>query len=177
MEEHIPEIRLTGVWSCSSQAPPPLEASSRGRKSILFWRARSFATQVTTTSMDLCIMLLTFSSILSRARLAIFSMSRRIVTFAEASGMSTVLMQVFIRFMIPMAGRRPIRYDRSGSFLAVSWPAAMSFSLDVLLAQRGRLAENSKLTSPMLSQDRSLPYLLVRDAAERKHLLVSHCLR
>lgn len=64
--------------------------------------------------------LLTLSSILSRARLAVFSMSRRIVTLAEASGMSTVLMQVFIRFMIPMTGRRPIRYDTSGSFLAVS---------------------------------------------------------
>ena len=73
--------------------------------------------------------LLTFSSIRSKARLAVFSMSRRIVTLAEASGMSTVLMQVFIRFVIPIAGRRPIRYDRSGSFLAVSWLAAMSFAL------------------------------------------------
>lgn len=73
--------------------------------------------------------LLTFSSILSRARFAVFSMSRRIVTLAEANGMSTVLMQVFIRFIIPIAGRRPIRYDRSGSFLAVSWLAAMSFAL------------------------------------------------
>ena len=82
-----------------------------------------------TTSMDLCIILLTFSSILSRARLAVFSMSRRIITFAEASGISTVLMQVFMRFMIPIAGRRPIKYDRSGSFLAVSWLAAMSFAL------------------------------------------------
>lgn len=82
-----------------------------------------------TTSIDLCIIVLTLSSILSRARLAVFSMSRRIVTLAEASGMSTVLMQVFIRFMIPIAGRRPIKYDRSGSFLAVSWLAAMSFAL------------------------------------------------
>lgn len=82
-----------------------------------------------TTSMDLCIIVLTFSSILSRARLAVFSMSRRIVTLAEASGMSTVLMQVFMRLMIPIAGRRLIRYDRSGSFLAVSWLAAMSFAL------------------------------------------------
>ena len=73
--------------------------------------------------------LLTFSSILSRARLAIFSISRRIITLAEASGMSTVLMQVLIRFMIPIAGRRPIRYERSGSFLAVSWLAAKSFAL------------------------------------------------
>lgn len=73
--------------------------------------------------------LLTFSSTLSKARLAVFSMSRRIVTLAEASGMSTALMQVFIRFIIPIAGRRPIRYDRSGSSLAVSWLAAMSFAL------------------------------------------------
>ena len=90
--------------------------------------------------------------------------------------MSTVLMHVFIKFMIPTAGRRPTRYDRSGSFLAVSWLAAMSFSLGVLLAQRGRLAENLVLTSPTLSQDKSLPYFLVRDAEERKHLLASHCL-
>lgn len=73
--------------------------------------------------------LLTFSSILSRARLAFFSMSRRIVTLAEASGIITVLMQVFIKFIIPIAGRRLMRYDRSGSFLAVSWLAAMSFAL------------------------------------------------
>ena len=73
--------------------------------------------------------LLTFSSILSRARLASFSMLRRMVTLAEASGMITVLMQVFIRFIIPIAGRRLMRYDRSGSFLAVSWLAAMSFAL------------------------------------------------
>ena len=73
--------------------------------------------------------LLTFSSILSRARLAFFSMLRRMVTLAEASGMITVLMQVFIRFIIPIAGRRLMRYDRSGSFLAVSWLAAMSFAL------------------------------------------------
>ncbi len=86
-------------------------------------------THVTTTSMDLCIILFTFSSILSKARLAVFSMSRRIVTLAEASGISTVLMQVFIRFIMPIAGRRPIRYDRSGSFLAISWLAAMSFAL------------------------------------------------
>ena len=86
-------------------------------------------THVTTTSMDLCIILFTFSSILSKARLAVFSMSRRIVTLAEASGISTVLMQVFIRFIMPIAGRRPIRYDRSGSFLAISWLAAMSFEL------------------------------------------------
>lgn len=119
----------TSVWSCSSQVPPPPKASSRGRKSLLFWRASSFVTHVMTTSMDLCIMLLTFSSILSKARLAVFTMSRRIVTLAEASGMRTVLTQVFIRFSIPMAGRKPIRYDRSGSFLAVSWLAAMSFAL------------------------------------------------
>ena len=86
-------------------------------------------THVTTTSMDLCIILFTFSSILSRARLAVFSMLRRIVTFAEASGISTVLIQVFIRFIMPIAGRRPIRYDRSGSFLAISWLAAISFAL------------------------------------------------
>ncbi len=83
-----------------------------------------------TTSIDLCIILLTFSSILSRARLAVFSISRLIVTLAEARGISTALMQVFIRFMIPIAGRRPIKYDRSGSFFAVSWLAAMSFALE-----------------------------------------------
>ena len=79
--------------------------------------------------------LFTFSSILSRAEFAVFSMSRRIVMLAEASGISTALMQVFIRFMIPIAGRRPIRYDRSGSFFAVSWLAAMSFALALWLDQ------------------------------------------
>lgn len=73
--------------------------------------------------------LFTFSSILSRAELAVFSMSRRIVILAEARGISTALMQVFIKFKIPIAGRKPIRYDRSGSFFAVSWLAAISFAL------------------------------------------------
>lgn len=81
------------------------------------------------TSIDLCMRLFTFSSILSRAKLAIFSISRRIVILADARGISTALMQVFIRFMMPMAGRRPMRYDKSGSFLAVSWLAAISFAL------------------------------------------------
>ena len=77
-------------------------------------------THVITTSIDLCIILLTFSSILSMATLAFLSMSRRIVIFAEANGTSTALTHVFIKFMIPIAGRKPIRYDRSGSFFAVS---------------------------------------------------------
>lgn len=73
--------------------------------------------------------LFTFSSILSKAKLAVFSMSRRIIMLADANGISTALMQVFIKFMIPIAGRRPMRYDRSGSFFAASWLAAMSFAL------------------------------------------------
>lgn len=85
--------------------------------------------QVIATSIDRCIMLFTFSSILSIARFAVFSMSRRIVTLADANGIRTVWTQVFIRDSMLIADRRPIRYERSGSFLADSWLAAMSFAL------------------------------------------------
>ena len=86
-------------------------------------------THVIATSIDLCMILLTFSSILSIARFAVFSMSRRMVTLAVASGINTVLIHVFIRWSMLIAERRPIRYERSGSFLAVSWLAAMSIAL------------------------------------------------
>ena len=73
--------------------------------------------------------LLTLSSILSIARFAVFSISRRMVMLAVASGISTVLIHVFIRWSMLIAERRPIKYERSGSFLAVSWLAAMSIAL------------------------------------------------
>lgn len=95
-----------GVCSCSNQAPPPLSASSLGLKSDFCWRARSLVTQTRTTSIERCMIELTFSSMPSMAAVEVFSMSRRIVTLAVASGMRTVRMQVFIRYIVLMAGRR-----------------------------------------------------------------------
>lgn len=43
--------------------------------------------------------------------------------------MRTLLMQVFIKCMMVIAERRLIKYERSGSFLALSWLAAISFAL------------------------------------------------
>ncbi len=74
-------------------------------------------------------MLLTFSSILSMATFEVFSMSRRMVTLAEARGMRTVRMQAFRRYIVLVAGRKLIMYERSGSFLAVSCVVAISFAL------------------------------------------------
>ncbi len=111
----------TAVCSVSSHSPPPLPGpSSRGRKSFFFCVASNFVTQASATSMVRWTILLTFSSIRFIVVLVVFSISRRMPTLDEARGINMVLMQVINRCMTVKAERRLVRYERSGSVLALS---------------------------------------------------------
>ena len=76
-----------------------------------------------------CIRALTLSSIWLIAMFVVFSISLRMVMFAAANGMSTVLIQVSIKCMIVIAACRFSRYERSGSVFVLSWAVAASFAL------------------------------------------------
>ena len=120
---------LTSVCSSSNRELPPPCISSFGLKSVLFCVAKSLPIQVRVTSSVRCMRTLTLSSMWFNAIVVVFSISLRIVTFAAASGMRTVLMQVSIRCMIVMADCRFSRYERSGSFFVFSWAVAASLAL------------------------------------------------
>ena len=96
-----------GVCKLSSQlcAPAlPAMPSSLGRKSVFFWFASSFVIQATVTSIVLCIMELTLSSMRVMARFVVFSISRRMVMLEAERGISTVFMNVDIKcnMVIPL---------------------------------------------------------------------------
>lgn len=111
----------TGVCSISSHAPPPPPGpSSRGLKSFFFCVASNFVTQASATSMVRWTILLNFSSIRFIVIFVVFSISRHMPTLDEARGINMVLMQVINRCMIVKAERRFVRYERSGSVLALS---------------------------------------------------------
>ena len=111
---------FTGVCSSSSHELPPPCTSSFGLKSVLFCVTKSLPVQVRVTSSVRCMRTLTLSSIWFIAIFVVFSISLRIVTFAAASGMRTVLIQVSIRCMIVIADCRFSRYERSGSVFVFS---------------------------------------------------------
>lgn len=118
-----------GVLSCSSRLSIAASSSSRGRKSVRGWRARSFEVQARAMSMVRDWRREILSSRRVRAVRRLLSISRRRVTVGVARGRRTEFETVRRSWRTVIAGLRVVRKERSGSDLGFSRRRAASLAL------------------------------------------------